>query len=142
MTQGVEMCYKSPDLGMILALDPGSHKCGWAVECPFSRYPLIGTVHIEKLDAFLQEASRFFCPEAVIIGAGTGSARVVEAAQRMLPATDAAVVDERGSTEDALKLYLRIRGGGTLRYLAAFLFRPPLDGYAAWVLLERRRRET
>lgn len=126
---------------MRLALDPGSHKCGWAIECPLTNSPLIGISHIEKLELFLQEASRFFAAGTVIIGGGTGSARVAEIARKSLPRAEVAIIDERRSTEDAFKLYLQTRGGGALRYIAALVTRPPLDGYAAWVLLMRHRRQ-
>ncbi len=141
MTTGAEICYESPVLGMRLALDPGSHKCGWAIECQLTHSPLIGVSHIEKLESFLQEASCFFAIATVIVGDGTGSARVIEIVRHSLPGAEVAVIDEHGSTEEALKLYLQTRGGGMLRYLYAQIFRPPLDGYAAWVLLMRHSRK-
>jgi RNase H-fold protein (predicted Holliday junction resolvase) len=125
---------------MRLALDPGSHKCGWAIECPLAHSPLIGVLHIEKLDQFLQEVFRIFGFAEVIVGSGTGSARVVDTVRKAMPDVALRVIDERGSTEDALKLYLRMRGGGWFRYIASLFARPALDGYAAWVLLTRQSR--
>jgi hypothetical protein len=60
--------------------------------------------------------------------------------RRLMPDAALCVIDERGSTEEALQLYLHKRGGGRLRYIFSLLAPPPLDGYAAWVLLERHGR--
>ena len=50
-------------------------------------------------------------------------------------------LDETGSTEEALQLYLHHRGKGRLgrmlRLLGHYVAPSPLDGYAAWVLLRR-----
>jgi RNase H-fold protein (predicted Holliday junction resolvase) len=140
LTVKVDSATILPVSGKMLALDPGSHKCGWAIECPLTHSPLIGVVYIEKLDAFLQGIYRLFGVTAVVIGGGTGSSRVADAARRMLPGAELRIVDERGSTEEALKLYLQKRGGGSLRYIASLVSRPALDGYAAWVLLLRQGR--
>jgi len=130
-----------PILGIRLALDPGSRKCGWAIECPLSHSPLVGVVNLDRLEAFLQWVSRFFNVSRVVVGGGTAHKRVVTAAEDTFGSDMIAVIDERGSTRDALKLYLQASGGGWLmrhlRYLLCLLTNPPLDGYAAWVLLKR-----
>ncbi len=131
-------------MGTRLALDPGSRKCGWAIECPLSHSPLVGVVNLDKLGTFLQRISRFFDVSRVIVGGGTAHKRIVEAAADVFGMALVAVVDERGSTREALKLYLQASGGGWLmrhlRYLLCLLTNPPLDGYAAWVLLKRDSR--
>lgn len=133
-----------PILGTRLALDPGSRKCGWAIECPLSHSPLVGVVNLDRLEAFLQWISRFFDVSRVVVGGGTACKRVVTAAESTFGTDMVAVIDERGSTRDALKLYLQVSGGWwfsrRIKYLYYFLTNPPLDGYAAWVLLERDSR--
>ena len=133
-----------PILGTRLALDPGSRKCGWAIECPLSHSPLVGVVNLDSLGAFLQWVSRFFNVSRVVVGGGTAHRHVVAAAGNVFGPEIVAVVNERGSTRDALKLYLQMSGGRWLarcfRYLFYFLANPPLDGYAAWVLLKRDSR--
>ncbi|MCD6283090.1 hypothetical protein J7J84_05745 [bacterium] len=131
-------------LGTRLALDPGSRKCGWAIECPLLHSPLVGVVNLDKLGAFLQWVSRFFDVSRVVVGGGTARKRVISAAEEVFGTDRVAVIDEHGSTKDALKLYLQASGGcwlaRHLRYLFYFLAPPPLDGYAAWVLLRRDSR--
>jgi len=126
---------------MRVALDPGTFKCGWAVQCHHWHSPLIGVVHIDSLETFLRQVSRFFAARQVVIGGGTGSQPVVELARQVFAPTTVTVVDESGSTEEALELYLRHRGksrpGRFVRLLGHYVFGPPMDGYAAWVLLRR-----
>ncbi len=92
----------------------------------------------------MQWASRFFDVSRVVVGGGTARKRVVAAAGEVFGTDLVAVIDEHGSTREALKLYLQVSGGcwlaRHLRYLFYFLVNPPLDGYAAWVLLERDSR--
>lgn len=130
-----------PHQGVRVALDPGTLKCGWAVQCHCSRSPLIGIVHIDNLETFLRQVSRMFAARQVVIGGGTGSRPVIELARQVFPPTSVTVVDESGSTEEALRLYLRHRGktrlGRLVRLLGYYLLKPPMDGYAAWVLLGR-----
>jgi hypothetical protein len=98
-------------------------------------------VNLDRLEAFLQWVSRFFNVSRVVVGGGTAYKRVVTAAKDVFGTDMVAVIDEHGSTRDALKLYLQTSGGCWLakrfKYLFYFLANPPLDGYAAWVLLER-----
>jgi hypothetical protein len=102
---------------------------------------LVGVVNLDRLGAFLQWVSRFFDVSRAVVGGGTAHRRVVAAAEDVFGMDLVAVIDEHGSTRDALKLYLQVSGGCWLarrfRYLFYFLANPPLDGYAAWVLLER-----
>jgi RNase H-fold protein (predicted Holliday junction resolvase) len=127
--------------GMRVALDPGTFKCGWAIECQPQHSPLIGLVHIDNLETFLRQVSRFFAARQVVIGGGTGSRPVTELARQVFAPATVAVVDESGSTEEALELYLRHRGttrpGRFIRLLGHYALKPPMDGYAAWVLLRR-----
>ena len=89
----------------------------------------------------MQWVSRFFDVSRVVVGGGTAHRRVVTAAEDVFGTGLVAVIDEHGSTRDALKLYLQVSGGCWLarhfRYLFYFIVNPPLDGYAAWVLLKR-----
>jgi RNase H-fold protein (predicted Holliday junction resolvase) len=131
-------------LGTRLALDPGSRKCGWAIECPLSHSPLVGVVNLDRLGTFLRWVSRFFDVSRVVVGGGTAHQRVITAVGDVFGTDPIAVIDEHGSTREALKLYLQASGGGWMakhiRYLFCLLTNPPLDGYAAWVLLGRDSR--
>ncbi len=126
---------------MRVALDPGRVKCGWAVQCQPLHSPLIGVVHLENLEILLRQVARFFAARQIVVGKGTGSRPVIELARRVFPSTAVTAVDETGSTEEALQLYLHHRGKGRLgrmlRLLGHYVAPSPLDGYAAWVLLRR-----
>ena len=124
-----------------MALDPGAFKCGWAIQCQHLHSPLIGVVYIDSLEALLRQVSRFFGVRQVVVGGGTGSGPVLDLARRLFPPTSVTIVEEARSTEEALRLYLRHRGrswlGRLFRLLGYYVLNPPLDGYAAWVLLGR-----
>ena len=126
-----------------LALDPGRSRCGWALECQGLSSPLVGEVNVGKLGPFLRSVARFFEIDRVIVGDGTGHREVLEEAYRVFGELLVSLASESGSTEEARRLYVQERGGSwlgrNLLYLRFALAKPPLDGYAAWVLLRRHR---
>ena len=125
---------------MRVALDPGTHKCGWAVGCDFAFQVPKGTVNIDNLGAMLAGLRRFFSVDEVLVGDGTNTKDVADRTREIFTDTAVRIVDESGSTEEARRLYLQTEGSWAtrwLRYLLHLILNPPLDGYAAWVLLRR-----
>lgn len=127
---------------MRVALDPGTHKCGWAIEGGFAFSAPLGAVNIDNLGAMLAGLRRFFAVNEVLIGDGTNSEQVAGGAREVFSDIPVRMVDESGSTEEARRLYLQTEGSWATRwllYLLHLILNPPLDGYAAWVLLRRHR---
>ncbi|OPX22763.1 MAG: hypothetical protein B1H03_03575 [Planctomycetales bacterium 4484_113] len=127
---------------MRVALDPGTHKCGWAVECGLAFPVPLGIVNLDNLGAILAGLRRFFDASEVLIGDGTNAEEVADRAREFFSDTAVRIVDESGSTEEAKRLYLQTEGSWAtrwLRYLLHLILNPPLDGYAAWGLLRRHK---
>jgi len=127
---------------MRVALDPGTHKCGWAVECDLPFPVPLGTANLDNLGAILPGLRRFFKVAEVLVGDGTNAEEVAKRAREAFSDVPVRLVDETGSTEEARRLYLLKEGSWAprwLRYLHFLILNPPLDGYAAWALLRRHQ---
>lgn len=126
---------------MRVAVDPGTRKCGWALGLPGGESFLKGTVNLEMLEEHLIWIARQFKVELVLVGSGTNSGKVALVCRKAFGTGNVHIVDERGSTEEAKRLFLRERGKSivvfALRLLVLLFFNPPLDGYAALGLLRR-----
>lgn len=128
----------------ILAIDPGSAKCGlalvqrnglgklkllWRCICPPDALP-------EKLD----EARSVEPFSLVVIGSGTKSKPMVEAVRLKLPSMGVLIVDEKDTSLQARERYWEYNPRrGLRRLLPATLFPPkePIDDFAALILAER-----
>lgn len=132
------------NLKTILAIDPGSSKCGvalvrreqdgsltlvWRTICPPADLP-------EKLT----EARHVESYSTVVVGSGTHSRQIVEAIRLQLPSIGVLLVDERDTSLQARERYWEHNPRkGWKRLLPATLFPPtePIDDFAALVLAER-----
>jgi RNase H-fold protein (predicted Holliday junction resolvase) len=111
--------------GVVLGVDPGTRKCGYAVVAEAHAPPLaLGIVPTEQLVETLLELARRFSVRAVALGGGTHTAPVgAMLAQLGLPIE---VVDERETT-----LLAR-------RHPRGMLLPPrPIDDFAALLIAER-----
>lgn len=125
----------------VLAIDPGSIKCGLAVVSapPLLRLKL-AVVDRARLTVEVGDALRAF-PQIsrLLLGSGTGSGDLRRAVQQTFPQLALEVVDEHGSSERARRRFVReIPAGGLRRLLPPGLRTPerPYDDYVALLLAE------
>ncbi len=128
--------------GLILAIDPGTTKLGWAL------VELQGAVRGQGVIPFLDWEPRLIELVAVdrvavaVIGDGTNRVNIERGLERLYPQAKLVKVDETASTVDAWRLKRSEKAGSNPFRLFWFtlgqLFRPvPVDDYAARVLAER-----
>jgi len=84
-------------------------------------------------------------PDVLVVGGGTGSRAVVRAIEQRLPESGILVVDEKHSTERAVKRYWELTPRrGWRRFVPKGLLAPPepIDDIAAVILAEDVVRDT
>ncbi len=123
---------------VVLAIDPGSVKCGMAVVAadgepgPMSSTSTLMTkiAATERLLAEIGQALRDF-PEisAVIMGDGTQHRSICKAAGQMFPLLPLVVVDEHGTSQEARARYLQEHPARGLRKLLPMGLRAPEFAY-------------
>jgi RNase H-fold protein (predicted Holliday junction resolvase) len=124
----------------ILAIDPGSVKCGVAVVRRDGKALFHGIVSLERLVAEVQELIVAHGPQALIIGAGTGSKPLVLALQQADLTIPIHTVDESHTSEAArLRFVAANAARGWQRLLPRSLRTPDraYDDYVALILAER-----
>lgn len=128
----------------VLAIDPGSVKCGIALvtrdakgELQIKWRVIVKTSHlIEKMG----EAKDLAPYELVIVGNGTNSSKVITAIREAWLGVAILVVDEKDTTLHARERYwMERQRHGWRRLLPATLQVPPepIDDFAAFILAER-----
>lgn len=128
----------------VLAIDPGSAKCGFALV----RRELDGALSLlwkgvfpkEELEARLAEANHVASFNMVIVGSGTRSREVVALIREAIPSIGVLVVDEKDTTLQARERYWEHhKRRGLKRLLPSTLFVPPepVDDFVALILAER-----
>jgi len=146
---------------MVLGIDPGRDKMGWAIAnydgdlfsagiCPVSEQELFLTALTRKPDSWEYELSPWMTEKPglsvlraeklslVAAGNGTGSQGTVELLRRL--GVKIVVVDEKGTTLEARKLYWSFHGPSWWqRFLPRVMWFPPeaLDDLAALVIARR-----
>lgn len=125
---------------MILAIDPGSQKCGLAVIDSSSKVleKAIGaTANVaDNVSALVSK----YKVDVIILGEGTNSKKIHEEIIKGLPRSNVVFAKESYSTLDARKKYWHDNPPkGLLKLIPASLLFPPvpIDDYAAVVLGER-----
>jgi len=131
---------------MILALDPGERKIGWALVEADGKPVAQGIWPVSGWIERLQELARAHQLDTLVIGDGTARMNIETELKRLLPQCALAVVGEKESTVEGWQLKRReVSRGNPLRALAftaAQLFNAaPVDDYAARVLALRYLRE-
>lgn len=127
----------------VMAIDPGSSKCGLAVVRRENgslsvRYRTI--VPSEELASALETAIQAEPCDLIVVGSGTRSRKAVESVRASLPGKAVLVVDESNTTLKARERYWEHNPRrGWRRLLPATLQMPPepIDDFAAVVLAER-----
>ncbi len=129
--------------GAVLAIDPGSGKCGLAVVQPDGTVMHQAVVPAAEVGGAVAELLRRFTVGHLVLGdrtAARGVRRALEAAQLPLQPV---VVDEHRSSEEGRRRYFRDNPRrGWRRLLPVTLQTPPrpYDDYVAIVLAERYLR--
>jgi RNase H-fold protein (predicted Holliday junction resolvase) len=125
----------------IVALDPGSDKCGYAVV----RYDLVcmekGVIYLAELGRVLRRlCSASPAPEAIVMGNGTAARATAALIADLGLGVPLRVGDERNTTYEARSRYFEENPPrGLWRLVPCSLQVPPrpIDDYAAWLIGER-----
>lgn len=128
----------------MLAIDPGSSKCGLAVVGRENEGKLDvlwrGIVPVESLAEAVQQAFEQHPFSLMIVGSGTRSQNVLDIAREALPSMSTLLVDEKDTTIQARERYWdHHKRKGWRRFLPSTLQVPPepVDDFVALILAER-----
>lgn len=124
---------------VVLGIDPGRDKCGLAV---VSKGSVLVKEVVPRANYLVRVQSwvHQFGVEQIVIGDGTGSAKVVEEVKLNLPLVPVTTVDERFSSEEARRRYWDDHPRRGLRKLLPVSMQvppEPFDDYVAVILAER-----
>lgn len=128
---------------IVLAIDPGSKKCGVAVVASDRGVLRHSVIFLSSLQELCSDIMKTFSVEAIVIGSGTGSARVMQivnkliANRKSIPKIE--IINEAHSTERAkLRYFQENPPKGVWKFVPLGLQVPPspYDDYAAVVLAE------
>jgi len=144
---------------MLLGIDPGKSKCGWALvhhdgslyasgiipsHIPaewFEALALVGEQRIRLLQPWISEKSDFSSNEhvtSIILGAGTGSKEIKEQLENKYSHSKIVLIEEKFTTLKARNLYWNLHPPiGFRRFLPMFLLNPSrdIDDLAAWAIV-------
>ncbi len=125
----------------IVAIDPGSAKCGLAVVTRQGAVPFRSVVNTANLADELVRVISVYRPCEIIVGDGTGSKHLLDTIRNTLSAPlPIRRVHEAHTSEQARKRFVKeVRPRGLQRLLPAALRTPsrPYDDYVAVILGER-----
>jgi RNase H-fold protein (predicted Holliday junction resolvase) len=127
---------------MILAIDPGTSKIGWALVDNLGKAAGQGITPIGQWDDQLRQLADPGGITVVVIGNGTNRMNIASGVQRQLQQARVVSVDETGSTVEAWKLKRGEEAGRNPWRVLLFTLRQlfgqePVDDYAARVLAQR-----
>jgi len=123
-------------MNIVVAVDPGSQKCGVAVASPKSVL-LQEIVSSSKLPDRVAELARIYSADGIIVGDGTGSGPLIKELSARISQVPIERVDESHTSERARKEYLKANPPkGLRRFIPACLLYPdsPYDDYVAVIL--------
>ncbi|MDQ3024152.1 MAG: hypothetical protein M3R04_07205 [bacterium] len=127
---------------MILALDPGERKIGWALVEADGTPVSQGVFKVEGWGEALLQLPRIGDVDILVVGDGTATMNIEAELRRLLPKCEIAVVGEKESTVEGWQLKrAEVCRGNPLRLLLFTLRQlwdnTPVDDYAARVLAIR-----
>lgn len=132
------------DVRTVLAIDPGSSKCGFALVRRDGEGKLAllwrAITPVEEIPKTLESARDLEPYSLVIVGSGTRSRSIVEEIRRVMPSMGVLVVDEKDTTLQARERYWEYnKRRGWRRFFPSTLFLPPepVDDFVALILAER-----
>ena len=127
-------------IARVLAVDPGTAKCGLAV---VSRGPVVehrAIVAKSEIVAAVRDLADKYQPELILIGGGTGAADIGRLLENAELGLEVETVDERFTSELARARYFQENPRrGWRRLIPVTMQTPPepIDDYAAVLLAER-----
>lgn len=127
---------------MILAIDPGTSKVGWAVVDNSGGAVKQGIVILDSGSSWFEELAVPREIQTIVLGDGTNRVNIGAELSRLYPQVEIVVVDETASTVEAWKLKREEEAGRNpfrqLWFTVMQLFNPvAVDDYAARVLALR-----
>ncbi len=125
---------------VVLAVDPGSHKCGVAVVDQGLRVRARLVVETAGLAACVRDLLRQHPVSALVVGDRTGSRRITAVLTFLAGAPPVHAVDEHLSSLEARRRYFRENPPRGLRRLIPLGLQVPpcpVDDYVAVILAER-----
>lgn len=132
------------DVRTVLAIDPGSSKCGVALVRRESNGEISllwrSIPSVDRLEEALESARDMEPFSMVIVGAGTRSRAIVERIRQAMPSMGILVVDEKETTLQARERYWEHhKRRGWRRILPSTMQVPPepVDDFVALILAER-----
>ncbi len=132
---------KAASSDCIVAIDPGSAKCGLAVVSRDGAIPFRSIVATPNLTDELLRVVNVYRPVEIIVGNGTGSKPLLESVRKTLSASiPIRSVPESHTSEEARKRFImEVPPRGIQRLLPRTLRTPsrPYDDYVAVILGER-----
>ena len=133
----------NPKEAYIIALDPGSDKCGYAIVHLDLSPGEMGVVYLAELNRLLSRLVVEPFPEAIVLGKGTASKTVSNLIGDMNLPVDLCFGDEQNTTFEARARYFADhppKGLWRLVPLGLQLPPRPIDDYAALLIGERYLR--
>lgn len=130
---------KAVDIDCVLAVDPGSKKCGVAVVSAERGILERQVVPCEEFSGTLRDLYEKYRPKAILLGSSTGS-KPIGAAIRQSVQVEPQYVDEKHTTELAkLRYFQEFPPRGFWKLVPLGLQTPPTcyDDFAAVVMAER-----
>ena len=128
----------------VLAIDPGSSKCGMALVTRDTSGELTivwrKIAETAQLMQRMEDAAAIHPYELIIVGNGTSSSHIVQTIRENATGKPILVVDEKDTTLHARERYwINTKRTGWRRLLPATLQVPPepIDDFAAYILAER-----
>ncbi|MDR3707604.1 MAG: hypothetical protein P4L33_04845 [Capsulimonadaceae bacterium] len=127
---------------IVIAVDPGTVKCGVAVVCGPPAAVLFKTIVAceDLIDAVRPHMERHGVIAALVVGDGTGSRRVADSLSAAFAPVKICLVNEHATSEAARARYCLVHPPrGWRRFLPRGLRVPeePYDDYVAVILAER-----
>lgn len=124
--------------GRVLAIDPGTSKCGIAIVESDGTPVEVQVIPAEQITEYCTMWQQKYTPAAVVMGNGTGHKALKTIVQIVFP--NYVMVNERSSSELAKAIYYKYhppRGCLCLLPISWLCPKAPIDGYAAVVIAHR-----
>ncbi len=128
--------------GLVLAIDPGTVKIGWAVVDKSGVASGQGVIPFTDWDSQLRQLVYLDTVSVIVLGNGTNRVNIKQGLVRLLPQVKIVLVDETASTVDAWQLKREEEAGRNPFRQLVFILRQlfvqmQVDDYAARILAQR-----